>query len=99
MAEFEMTACHANRAGQASVTLRHVPTGASVMIHHVPFTHDYGETVRDECQRIRAAAAEIGRRAVSYLVSDLSDPEAQPEAVAGPAPQPGEPANPFDQAT
>ncbi|HEV2531412.1 hypothetical protein [Phenylobacterium sp.] len=97
MAEFEMTACHANRAGQASVTLRHVPTGAMVMIHHVPFQHDYAETVRDECQRIRETAAKIGEAAMSFLTSHTDEAEVLPDQQAGAAPQPGEPAKPFDQ--
>jgi hypothetical protein len=99
MAEFEMTACHADRAGHASVTLRHVPTGAMVMIHHVPFQHDYAETVRDECQRIRDAAAEIGRGAMSFLTSRTEDTEVLPDQEPGAAPQPGESATPFDQTT
>ena len=97
MAEFEMTACHANRAGHASVTLRHVPTGAMVMVHHVPFQHDYSEAVGAECRRIREAAAKIGEAAMSFLTSHTDEGEAQPEPAPGAAPQPDEPANPFDQ--
>jgi hypothetical protein len=97
MAEFEVTACHANRAGEASVTLRHIPTGAMVMVHHVPFKHDYGETVLAECQRIREAAAVIGRAAMSFLASHAEEGEIQPDQAPGAAPQADEPANPFDQ--
>jgi hypothetical protein len=97
MAEFEMTACHANRAGEASVTLRHLPTGAMVMVHHVPFKHDYGETVLAECQRIREAAAVIGRAAMTFLASHAEEGEIQPDQAPGAAPRPDEAVNPPDR--
>jgi hypothetical protein len=89
--EFEITGCHANRAGQASVTLRHVPTGATVAIHHVPFVHDYDENVREECQRIAATAAKLGERALAFLTSQFNCGAIVPSGTPGAAPNDAEP--------
>ena len=67
MSDFEITGCHANRAGVASVTLRHTASGAMVAIHHVAFQHTPGSSDDVECDRIRLAAAELGRAAVAFL--------------------------------
>jgi len=69
MADFEITGCHANRAGQASVTLRDRATGAVVSVHHMPFQHDYEESVRGECGRIQREAARFAGEAIAFLGS------------------------------
>ena len=65
--EFEITACHANRAGVASVTLTHRVTGAVVAVHHIPFEHSYDRTPEEECGRIQAEAARLAERAAAFL--------------------------------
>lgn len=70
--EFEIVGCHANRAGQASLTLRHLASGAVVSIHHVPFEHSYDETVGQECSRIQAAAADLAEQALLHVRAGLA---------------------------
>ena len=90
--EFKITGCHADRAGHASVTLRHVPTGATVAVHNVPFQHDYDENVRDECRRIAVTAAEVGERAMAFLKTQFEHGVApQQEPAPGAAPNDAEP--------
>lgn len=100
MDDFQITACHANRAGHASVSLRHTSSGAMVMIHHVPFEHDYGETVRDECRRVQMSAATIGRKAIEFLLSACpAGSDIKGEAAPGAAPNADVPPNAFGQET
>ncbi len=84
--EFEITACHANRAGYASVALRHKGTGATLAIQNVPFSHDYAESAGDECRRIAGAAVEIGTRALVELASLPRMVEIVEEPAPGAAP-------------
>lgn len=97
MTDFEITTCHADRVGHASITLKDPETGALVMIHQMPFEHDYDETVREECRRIQQSAANIGQRALSFLQRPPREPEVHPAPAPGAAPHPDEPPNAFDQ--
>lgn len=97
MAEFEITACHADRAGHASVSLKDLTTGAVVMIHHMTFDHDYGETVQHECDRIQSHAGDICARAMAFLKAPAKASDVHPDHAPAAAPQPSDPANPFDQ--
>lgn len=96
MADFEITGCHANRAGQASVTLRDRATGTVVSVHHMPFEHDYEESVRGECGRIQSEAARFASAAIAFL-------RAHPDAVEaslhtpGAAPNHSDPPEAFGQ--
>jgi hypothetical protein len=83
MADFVITGCHANRASEASVTLRHLPTGAVVSVHHVPFQHDYGETSDAECDRIQRTAAEIAQAAVEFMADQSEARSVNRETRAG----------------
>jgi hypothetical protein len=96
MADFEITGCHANRAGQASVTLKDKATGAVVSVHHMPFEHDYEESVREECSRINAEAARFAEQAIAFL---RASPAAQqvPSHAPGAAPDHSEPPDAFGQ--
>jgi hypothetical protein len=97
MPEFEILGCHANRAGHAGVTLKHVPSGATVSVHQIPFEHDYGETVGQECQRIRLAGGDIAQRAVQFL-GERQPQDPGPEAsTPSAAPNADEPPNAFGQ--
>jgi hypothetical protein len=69
MADFVIVGCHANRASEASVTLRHLPSGALVSVHHVPFEHDYSESADAECDRIQRTAAQIAQAAAVFLTA------------------------------
>lgn len=97
MAEFEITACHADRAGHASVSLKDLATGALVMIHQMPFDHDYDETVGVECGRIQHSAAEVCQRVIAFLSASPGAAEVHPDSAPAAAPHPTEPANAFDQ--
>jgi hypothetical protein len=97
MADFEITGCHANRAGQASVTLRDRATGALVSVHHMPFKHDYDESVGCECARIRAEAACFAGEAIAFLRSRLAETEVSPQPTTGAAPDHSEPPDAFGQ--
>jgi hypothetical protein len=96
MADFEITGCHANRAGQASVTLRDKATGAVVSVHHMPFEHDYEESVRGECGRIQREAARFAAEAMAFLQTCPSETEA-PSHTPGAAPDHSEPPDAFGQ--
>ena len=95
MADFEITGCHANRAGQASVTLRDKTTGAVVSVHHMPFQHDYAESVRDECARIHAEAINFARDAIAFLNACPAEEVVHP--TPGAAPDHSEPPDHFGQ--
>ena len=96
MADFEITGCHANRAGQASVTLRDKATGVVVSIHHMPFEHDYEESVRAECGRIQREAAGYAQAAIAFLGACPPLGEA-PAHAPGAAPNPADPPDAFGQ--
>jgi hypothetical protein len=82
MDDFEITTCHSNRAGDASVSLRDRRTGAIVSIHAIPFRHDYGETPDAQCARIQAEALAICERAASALAGAAAG-----QAAAHPSPE------------
>jgi hypothetical protein len=86
MPDFEITACHANRAGEASVTLRHHLSGAVISIHHIPFQHTRGAPDDVECDGIRVAAAEMGRSAIIFLENTAVPAPIVPAAEPGAAP-------------
>jgi hypothetical protein len=88
MPEFEITGCHADHAGKASVTLRHVASGAVVAIHHVPFDHTPGASEEAQCDRIRRVAAEMGRAALATLEATAVAAQIAPAAGPGAAPNP-----------
>jgi len=96
MADFEITGCHANRAGQASVTLRDKATGAVVSVHHMPFEHDYAESVRGECGRIQREAARFAREALDFLGSCNGESEVATH-TPGAAPDHSDPPAAFGQ--
>jgi hypothetical protein len=97
MSDFEITACHANRAGKASVTLKHTPTGATVAIHNVPFDHSYSESSVAQCDRIQSTAAAIGDAALAFLKSQVIRTEIKPESHPGAAPDDSQPPERFGQ--
>lgn len=94
MPDFEITACHANRAGEASVSLRHHASGAVVMIHHIPFAHTPGAPDEVECDGIRAAAAQMGKAALAFLENVSLQTPIVPDVAPGAAPGAGEPLPP-----
>lgn len=96
MADFEITGCHANRAGQASVTLRDKATGAVVSVHHMPFDHDYDESVRGECGRIQREAARFAAEAIAFLESHPAQDEVG-QHTPGAAPDHSDPPDAFGQ--
>jgi hypothetical protein len=96
MADFEITGCHANRAGQASVTLRDKASGVVVSIHHMPFEHDYEESVRAECGRIQRQAAGFAQAAIAFLGACPPGREVTSHAP-GAAPDASDPPDAFGQ--
>jgi hypothetical protein len=91
--EFELIACHPNRAGHASVVVRHHSTGATVTIQDVPFAHIYGENDRQACRRIAVEAAAIATGALAYLVSLPSKFDILNEPRPGAAPNDAAPSD------
>jgi hypothetical protein len=97
MSEFIITGCHANRANEASVALRHVATGAMVTVQQIPFSHDMRESDDEECDRIRQAAAKVAHAAVVFLMADSTKTTIIPETTSGAAPNSEPPIKRRDQ--
>jgi hypothetical protein len=98
MPEFTVIGCHCNRAGEASVSLRHT-NGAIVSVQHIPFSHDYSESVGAECDRIQRAAVALARAAVAFLEAAPADQAVDLLATPGAAPDDDQPATRLGQPT
>jgi hypothetical protein len=98
MPEFTVIGCHCNRAGEASVSLRHT-NGAIVSVQHIPFTHDYSESVGTECDRIQRAAVALARGAVEFLQGPFGGQAEVLLVTPGAAPDDDQPATRLGQPT
>jgi len=89
--EFEVAACHSDRAGKAHVSIKHAG-GTEISIQHIPFECDPAEVLTQEQQRIVAEAARIARKAAEFLDAQSTQLRTLPtqEEKPGAAPHEGE---------
>jgi len=94
---FEVAACHSNRAGKAYLTLRHLESGATVVIQHLPFEGEQAETLEAQQQRIAADGLALVRAAAAYLESRVGQTcrWSDIQRTIGAAPRENEPPNAF----
>ncbi|HEY9216737.1 MAG TPA: hypothetical protein VIO94_01715 [Phenylobacterium sp.] len=97
MSEFEINACHANKAGQASISLKHVETGALVMIHNMPFDHTLARNEPEQCRRIEQAAIGYAGEAIAFLKTCQGQHLVEPHPEPSAAPNASEAPNEFGQ--
>lgn len=75
--EFEVAACHSDRAGRAHLSLTHA-SGAEIAIQNLPFDCDPAEGLEQEQQRILADAAAHARRVAEFLETQSREVRAWP---------------------
>lgn len=95
--EFEIASCRCNHAGKAYITVKHLRSGAVLVIQHLPFEHDHDETLEEEQHRIATAGQRLVQDALKFLAAEIKRGADWPTAEhrCGAAPREGEPPNPF----
>ncbi|CAN7533958.1 hypothetical protein LJR225_003850 [Phenylobacterium sp. LjRoot225] len=80
------------------MTIKHLRTGAVLVLQHLPFEHAQDQTLQQEQQRIATEALHLTQEAAEFLAAEIESCAGWPttaEHTCGAAPHENEPPNAF----